>query len=50
MNATTSTVVRLHGREYPCYCKASVDELTALPERERARAWNHILQHTEPGG
>ena len=39
--------VLLRGREYPCYCKAPVSELKALPEREQDRAWDHIRKHLE---
>lgn len=46
MTAEHPTTVRLHGREYPCYCKAPVSELKALPEPEFWRAWNHIKEHT----
>lgn len=49
MTVTETGAVRLRGREYPCYCKAPVSELVALPERERTTAWNHIFQHTKKG-
>jgi hypothetical protein len=46
MIARTAPPIQIRGRQYPCYCKVPASELFALTERERARAWSHILQHT----
>ena len=49
MTVKEAGTVLLRGREYPCYCKMPVSELKALPEREQARAWDHINKHLEEG-
>lgn len=47
MSFTETGAGRIRGREYPCYCKMPWSLLKALPEREQARAWDHINKHLD---